>query len=109
MSETYNFISDMKDMIPDIQLDSIVSRTVHEAERIKVVLFGFAEGQELSEHTASQPAMLTFLSGDAELTLGDDPFTAEPGTWVYMPARLPHSVQAKTTVLMMLVLLKDRK
>jgi quercetin dioxygenase-like cupin family protein len=107
MSETYNFISNMKDMIPDIPVDGIISRTVHDDEGIKVVLFGFAEGQELSEHTASQPAMLTFLSGDAELILGDDPFTAEPGTWVYMPAHLPHSVQATTTVLMMLVLLKD--
>ena len=109
MSEIYNFISNMKDMIPDIPMDSIVSRTVHEDEGIKVVLFGFAEGQALSEHTASQPAMLTFLSGDAQLSLGDDPFTAEPGTWVYVPARLPHSVQATTKVLMMLVLLKDRE
>ena len=109
MSETYNFISNMKDMIPDIQMDSIVSRTVHDDEGIKVVLFGFAEGQELSEHTASHPAMLTFLSGDAQLKLGDDPFTAEPGTWVYMPAHLPHSVQATTTVLMMLILLKERE
>ena len=109
MSETYNFISNMKGMIPDIPLDSIVSRTVHEDEGIKVVLFGFAEGQELSEHTASQPAMLTFLRRDAQLSLGDDPFTAEPGTWVYVPACLPHSVQATTKVLMMLVLLKDRE
>lgn len=108
ISETYNFISNMKDMIPDIPVDGIVSRTVHDDEGIKVVLFGFAEGQELSEHTASQPAMLTFLSGDAQLILGDDPFTAEPGTWVYMPAHLPHSVRATTTTLMMLVLLKDR-
>ena len=109
MSETYNFISNMKDMIPDIPPDSIVSRTLHEDEGIKVILFGFAEGQKLSEHTASQPAMLTFLSGDAQLTLGDDPFTAEPGAWVYLPPHLPHSVQATTEVLMMLVLLKDRE
>ncbi|HEY47085.1 MAG TPA: cupin domain-containing protein [Anaerolineae bacterium] len=98
----------MKDMIPDIPVDSIVSRTVHDDEGVKVVLFGFAEGQELSEHTASQPAMLTFLNGNAQLILGDDPFTAEPGTWVYLPPNHPHSVRAMTPVLMMLVLLKDR-
>ena len=108
MSETYNFISNLGDMIPDIPVDSIVSRTVHDDEGIKVVLFGFAEGQELSEHTASQPAMLTFLDGNAQLTLGDDPYRAVPGTWVYLPPNLPHSVQATSTVLMMLVLLKDR-
>ncbi|UCF61188.1 MAG: cupin domain-containing protein [Anaerolineaceae bacterium] len=107
MAEGYNFISNMKDMIPEIPVDSIISRTVHDDEGVKVVLFGFAEGQELSEHTASQPAMLTFLDGDAQLTLGDDPYTAEPGTWVYLPPHLPHSVQATSTVVMMLVLLKD--
>lgn len=108
MSERYNFISNIGDMIPEIPVDSIVSRTVHDDEGVKVVLFGFAEGQELSEHTASQPAMLTFLDGNAQLTLGDDPYTAEPGTWVYLPTNHPHSVQATTTTLMMLVLIKDR-
>ncbi len=108
MPETYNFISNMKDMIANIPVDSIVSRTVHDDEGIKVVLFGFSEGQELSEHTASQPAMLTFIKGNAQLTLGDAPFTAQPGTWVYLPPRLPHSVQATTEVLMLLVLLKGQ-
>ncbi|HEY44360.1 MAG TPA: cupin domain-containing protein [Anaerolineae bacterium] len=108
MSERYNLISNLSDLIPDIPADSIVSRTLHDDEGMKVILFGFAEGQALSEHAASQPAMLTFLKGDAQLVLGDDSFTAQPGTWVYMPARLPHRVRATTTTLMMLVLFKDR-
>lgn len=109
MSEVYNFISNLSDAIPDIPANSIVSRTLHDDEVMKVILFGFAEGQVLSEHTASQPAMMTFLKGDVQLTLGDDSFRAQPGTWVYMPAHFPHSVQAATTALMILMLYKGRE
>ena len=47
----------LNDKLPAIVADSIVSRTLWTAERVKAVLFGFAPGQELSEHTASTPAM----------------------------------------------------
>jgi quercetin dioxygenase-like cupin family protein len=74
---------------------------------LKVIFFGFAAGQELSEHTASQPAMLLFIEGEADLTLGEDEHKAQSGTWVHLPARLPHSVKAKTRTLMILMLYKD--
>jgi quercetin dioxygenase-like cupin family protein len=87
--------------------DSIISRTVFQDDRLKAVLFGFGQGQELSEHTASTPAIMHFLRGEAELTLGGAASVATAGTWVHMPARLPHSVRAKTAVSMLLLLLKQ--
>jgi quercetin dioxygenase-like cupin family protein len=69
------------------------------------ILFGFAPGQELSEHKSSKPALLHFVEGEADITLGDDSKAAGPGTWVYMEPDLPHSILAKTKVLMVLVLL----
>ncbi len=74
---------------------------------MKAILFSFATGQELSEHTASQPAILHFIEGEADLKLGEDELTAAPGTWVRMPARLPHSVRARTPVTMLLLLYKE--
>jgi len=103
----YAHLPNLLQQVPDIPPDSIISRTLHENERLKVVLFGFAPGQELTEHTASLPAVLHFLRGEANLTLGDDQQTAQEGTWVYMPPRLPHSVRAHTEVVMLLLLLKD--
>lgn len=76
---------------------------------MKAILFGFAAGQELSEHTSSQSAILHILQGEAGLTLGDDSMEAQAGTWVYMPPRLPHSLYAKTPVLMLLLLFKEPK
>ena len=84
----------------------ILSRTLYNDDRLKVVLFGFAQGEELSEHTASMPAVLHFLQGEAKLVLGDDTVEANPGTWVHMAKGLRHSIQAKTPVVMLLLLVK---
>jgi quercetin dioxygenase-like cupin family protein len=84
-----------------------LSRTLYNDDRLKVVAFGFAQGEELSEHTASMPAVLHFLQGEARLTLGDDTLEAKPGTWVHMPAGLRHSIQAQTPVVMLLLLMKE--
>ncbi len=84
----------------------ILSRTLFNDDRLKVVLFGFGQGEELSEHTASLPAVLHFLQGEASLTLDDDALEAKPGTWVHMPKGMRHSIQAKTPVVMLLLLMK---
>ncbi|MEW5989333.1 MAG: cupin domain-containing protein [Chloroflexota bacterium] len=107
MSNPYHFTADVQALPPDIPADSIISRTVHSSDGLKVTLFGFAAGQELSEHTAAFPAVLHFLAGQAQLTLGQDEMAAGPGAWVYMPPQLPHSIVARTAVTMLLYLLKS--
>ena len=47
-----------------------------------------------------------FVKGEATLTLGDDTLEAKLSTWVHMPKGLRHSIQAKTPVVMLLLLLK---
>ncbi len=102
----YTYIANVSELLPDMPADSIISRTIYTDEHVKAVLFGFAAGQELSEHTASQPAILHILSGEAQLTLGDETMTACVGTWVHMAPNLRHSIEAKTSVIMLLLLLK---
>jgi quercetin dioxygenase-like cupin family protein len=104
MEHKYTLIPDLG--AQDIPADGILSRTLYNDERVKAVLFAFAAGQELSEHTASMPAVLQIVQGNARLILGGDSIEAGPGTWVHMPAQLPHSVQAKTPATMLLLLLK---
>ena len=102
----YAYTESLHELIPDVPADSIVSRTVNSDDQAKTILFAFAPGQELSEHTAAQNAILYFLQGEADLTLGDDRMTAQPGTWVQMPPHLPHSISAKTAVTMLLMMFK---
>jgi quercetin dioxygenase-like cupin family protein len=101
----YTHISDLakEDQPPD---KGILSRTLYNDAKVKAVIFGFGQGEELSEHTASMPAILHFVQGEATVTLGDDTLEAKPGTWVHMPTGQRHSIQAKTPVVMVLLLLK---
>ncbi len=86
--------------------DGIHTRTLLNNDSLKAVIFGFAPGEELSEHTASMPAILHFISGEATLTLGDETCDAGPGTWIQMEAGLQHSVRASSSTVMLLLLLK---
>lgn len=90
-----------------VQPDSIISRPLYSNKHLRIVLFAFAAGQELSEHTAAMPVMVHILSGTAQITLGADAFDAQPHTWTYMTINQPHSIKAKTDMVMMLTMLKS--
>ncbi len=105
----YTFIENLSEQIPEIPADSIISRTLYSDEQVKTVLFGFAPGQELSEHTSAQAAVLYFVQGEATLTLGSDEMKVRAGTWVHMPPRLAHRIHAETKLVMLLILLKTRE
>jgi quercetin dioxygenase-like cupin family protein len=105
VDETH-IVPDLGSLLPPAPADSIVSRTVYAGDHVKVTLFAFAAGQELSEHTASQPAVLHVLKGQGHLRLGSQSSAAGPGTWAYLPAHLPHSVHAETDLTLLLLLLK---
>lgn len=84
-----------------------LSRALHNDERVKVVWFGFAAGEELSEHTAAMPAIMHFISGEAQVALGGERLAARAGTWVYMPPHTPHSIRAAAPTIMLLTLIKS--
>jgi len=100
-------------LIPDLRAeveippDGILSRTLFEDHRLKVVLFGFDAGQELSEHTAAVPAVIEVLDGEAEVRLGAAIHHAGPGAWIHLPAGLRHAVRATTRLRLLLVLLRE--
>jgi quercetin dioxygenase-like cupin family protein len=106
MTPAYTLVAGLVESI-ETPADGTLSRTLHQDERLKVVLFSFSAGQELSEHTASTPAIMHFLSGESDVTLGPDRVAAGAGTWIHMPPHLPHSICTKTPVVMLLSLLKN--
>ena len=106
MADDAFLVRDLSSLLATTPADSIVSRTVFGGDHVQATLFAFAPGQELSEHTASRPAILHVLKGQAQLTLGKETSQAGPGTWAYMPAHLPHSVRAESEVTLLLLLLK---
>ncbi len=85
--------------------NGIVSRTVFRSGQHRVVLFGFAAGQELSEHTSTAHALVQILSGQCEWTLAGEPRTLKAGDYLYMPPNLRHAVRATEPFSMLLTLL----
>ena len=104
MSDELVYIDQLEELIDSFPPDSILSRMIYQDDSIKTILFGFQPGQELSEHTAAVPAILQFIKGSAQVVLGEEQQEAKAGTWIRLPANLPHSIFADSETLMLLTL-----
>jgi len=100
-------VADLASLV-DVSAEATVSRTVLKAEGVRLVLFSFDAGQELSEHTAAVPVLLQVLEG--RLSVSSDGITVElvPGGVVHLRARAPHSVVALEPSRMLLTMLDAR-
>jgi len=65
-----------------------------------------AKGQELTEHASAFPAIIHILDGDGSMTLGKDFVEMHPGSWVYIPPNLPHSLKTDSPMAMLLTMRK---
>jgi quercetin dioxygenase-like cupin family protein len=86
--------------------NGIVSRTLLRTPNSRTVLFGFTEGQELTEHTSTQHAVIQILSGECEFSLAGQPRTLNAGDLLYLPPNVPHAVRATKQFSMLLTLSK---
>ena len=105
---SYQFHENLATVLPDLPADSILSKVIRKDAATNITLFKFDAGQSLTEHTASAPAILHIIEGQATLTLGADSYTAEAGAWAYMEAHLPHSIDAITPLTLLLILIKTQ-
>lgn len=90
----------------EIPTNGTLSRVLHSDEHVRLVVFAFDTGQELTDHAAGVPAILQVVSGRLELTLEGEVVEIGPHSWIHMPARLPHAVSALEPSIMVLSLLK---
>jgi quercetin dioxygenase-like cupin family protein len=98
-------------VIPDLTTelpvpeDGTLSRVLYRDDRLRVVGFAFAAGQELTEHTSALPVVIQVVTGRLALDLGGEKTEATPGSWIRLPARLPHTVHATEPSVMLLTML----
>jgi len=106
MSNPYTLLPNLETEV-EIPPKGILSRTIHNDDHVKLVLFAFAEGEELSAHTAPMAAALYLIKGNARLTLGEDTIEAKSGALVHMPPQLPHAIVALSPLVMLLSMYKQ--
>jgi len=109
MDSKYHWIPNLVSETAHIPKDSIVSRTLYSDDQVKVILFTFDAGQELSDHTSSSTAILHFISGNAKLKIAEDEIDSKDQAWLYMPPNMPHSIYAITEVTMLLYLITEKE
>jgi quercetin dioxygenase-like cupin family protein len=83
----------------------IHSQTLSNEDGVELVLFAFAPGEQLSEHTSARPAIIHVLSGEGTIGVGDETHPAASGTWVRMAAGTRHAIVARSDMVMALYLL----
>jgi quercetin dioxygenase-like cupin family protein len=101
------YLADVGHLV-DVAGDSTVSRTVLKAEGVRLVLFSFDAGQELSEHTAAVPVLLQVLDGRLTVSAGGRSVELTAGSVVHLPTRLPHSVLADEPSRLLLTMLDPK-
>src|ERR1035437_1848683 len=104
MTTSYTFFADLATEAP-IPARGILSQTLSNDGDIEFLLFAFAAGEQLSEHTSARPAIIHILGVEGELAVGGDAYPARPGTWLRMAPDVKHSLVAKTPLQMALSLL----
>jgi quercetin dioxygenase-like cupin family protein len=102
---THNITENLATEI-QIPQKGILSRTLFNDSATKLILFGFAPGEELTAHTAPMPATIQIVQGEAEIKLGEETVHAGPGCLIHMEPHLTHGILAKSPVLMLLTLIK---
>ncbi|QYM78782.1 cupin domain-containing protein [Horticoccus luteus] len=80
----------------------IVSRAVITTPALRLTLFHFAVGQELSEHTSKARAIVQILTGGCRFTVNGTAHELRAGDLLAMPPRAPHSVFATEAFSMLL-------
>jgi quercetin dioxygenase-like cupin family protein len=84
----------------------IVSRTLLDQDGVRVTLFAFAAGQQLTEHASPARALIQVLSGSCEFVVAGAERPLRTGDLLHLPPGTPHAVRAAEPFSMLLTLIR---
>lgn len=83
----------------------IVSRNVLQTPELRITLFHFAPGQELTTHTNRRRAVVHILEGVCDFCFDGRWQSLGAGTLLHLPPNHPHAVRANEAAFSMLLTL----
>lgn len=89
-----------------VQPRSTVSKVVVKDGPLRLVLFAFDRGEELTEHTASLPVVIQVIDGAATVEASGDSVQLMAGGWLFLEANEPHTVVADQPTKMLLTMVR---
>jgi quercetin dioxygenase-like cupin family protein len=91
----------------EIPADGTLSRVLSNEGQVRLVLFAFDRGQELTEHSSSLPAIVQVISGTLTVEAGGERHRLTPQSWLYLEPGESHSVFADEPARMLLTLIRS--
>ncbi len=101
---SHNLINDLADEV-SIQTGAVVSKVIHRHDGLDVTVFAFDAGEQLTEHQATQAAIVQVLSGMLHFTVDGEQLDLASGSWLHMAPGAPHSLVATEPTVMLLTLI----
>ena len=100
-------VSGLAEALP-ITPSATTSRTLVDNDRVRVVVFAFDAGEQLTEHTAAMPVIVQLLTGSMRFDVAGRSHDLVAGDCVYLAASEPHSLEASEPSLLSLVMVRSR-
>jgi quercetin dioxygenase-like cupin family protein len=89
-------------LVAPVVTHGVTSQTLLNTPGLRVTLFHFAAGQELSEHTSTARALVQVLAGSGDFSFHGQSRLLKAGDLLHLPPRLPHAVRAVEDMTMLL-------
>lgn len=89
-----------------VTASATTSRSLVDNDQVRVVMFAFDVGEELTEHTAALPVVVQVVTGALRFEVAGETRELSAGDVVYLAANEPHSLQALEPCLMSLVMIR---
>jgi quercetin dioxygenase-like cupin family protein len=84
----------------------IVSKTLVDCPKVKLILFAMDTGQTISGHSAGMPATIHVLGGRGKIQIGETEHDGTPGSLYYMPAGQYHALTSTDRLVFLLDLFR---
>lgn len=101
-------VIDLKNII-GVEPGQVSSLTLVQRPSLGVTLISLDKGTSIGGHSSPGDAMANILSGQAEITIGDQVHIVSAGESMVMPANIPHALKAAEAFQMLLIVVKPEK
>lgn len=98
-------VIDLKDIIT-VEEQQVSSLTLVQRPSLAMTLLSLDQGASIGGHSSPGDAMVHVLSGQTEITIGEDRYIVNAGKSIVMPANVPHALYALEAFQMLLVVVK---
>jgi quercetin dioxygenase-like cupin family protein len=88
---------------------AVSSLTLVQRSSLAMTLISLDKGASIGGHSSPGDAMVNILSGEAQITIADKPYTVLAGETIILPANIPHALYATEAFQMLLIVVKPEK